>query len=162
YVFPSTAEELMVLRAVVGTNKEDATAHYLLGTLYFSRGLTDSALSEWSQARALNPGIPLLNASYGLALLHEKNDASSAVSALRVGLHSCVANGTLYFGADQALSMLNKPARERVEVLEKYPDMANAPSGLIFELMLNLAESGNFEHADALFRNRFFPREEGG
>src|SRR5262249_54765006 len=75
YVFPSTAEELAVLRSAVGTNKEDATARYLLGTFYFSRGMTDSALSEWSQARKVNLKIPVLNASLGLALLHEKNDA---------------------------------------------------------------------------------------
>ena len=39
YVFPSTAEELAVLSAVVRKKPADATARYLLGTLYFSRGL---------------------------------------------------------------------------------------------------------------------------
>jgi tetratricopeptide (TPR) repeat protein len=96
------------------------------------------------------------------ALLHEKNDADGAVAAFRDGLASDPTNVTVYLGADQALSILNKPARERIEILEKYPEMGNAPSGLIFELILNLAESGDFDRADALFRNRFFPREEGG
>ena len=58
YIFPSTAEELAVLRAVLRTHPSDTTAHYLLGTLYFSRGLTDSALEEWSEARKL--GLSLL------------------------------------------------------------------------------------------------------
>jgi hypothetical protein len=40
--------------------------------------------------------------------------------------------------------------------------MDSAPPGLIFELILNLAEAGNFERATNLFHNRFFPREEGG
>src|SRR5205823_6412895 len=55
YVFPSTAEELTVLLAALRVNPEDASAHYLLGTLYFSRGLTDSALAEWTRARESNP-----------------------------------------------------------------------------------------------------------
>ncbi|MGH9495412.1 MAG: tetratricopeptide repeat protein, partial [Candidatus Sulfotelmatobacter sp.] len=162
YVFPNTAEELTVLRSVVETNQDDGTAHYLLGTFYFSRGMTDSALSEWLQARKENPKIPVLNASLGLALLHERSDADGAIAAFRDGLASDSTNVTVYLGADQALSILNKPAGERVEVLEKYPDMPNAPSGLIFELILNLAESGDFDRAERLFRNRFFPREEGG
>ena len=33
---------------------------------------------------------------------------------------------------------------------------------MIFELILNLAEAGDFERATQLFHDRFFPREEGG
>jgi len=65
-------------------------------------------------------------------------------------------------GMDQSLSLLNRPARERVEALEKYPKMDAAPPALIFELILNLAEAGDFERATELFHNRFFPREESG
>ena len=95
-------------------------------------------------------------------MLHEKHDAGNALSAFREGLESDATNVTVYIGADQALSLLSKPASERVQVLEKYPDLANAPSGLVFELILNLAEAGDFQRAESLFHNRFFPREEGG
>jgi tetratricopeptide (TPR) repeat protein len=162
YVFPSSAEELTVLNAVVRTNPEDATAQYLLGTLQFSRGLTDSALQAWLLSRKSNPQIPILDASLGLALLHEKHDAEQALSAFRDGLQSDATNVTIYLGADQALSLLSKPASERVQVLEKYPNLADATSSLIFELILNLAEAGDFKRAESLFHNRFFPREEGG
>ena len=162
YVFPSSAEELTVLSSVVHTNPEDATAQYLLGTLHFSRGLTDLAIEEWLRSRKSNPQIPVLDASLGLALLHEKHDADRALSAFRDGLQSDATNVTVYLGADQALSLLSKPASERVQVLEKYPNLADAPSSLIFELIFNLAEAGDFQRAESLFRNRFFPREEGG
>jgi tetratricopeptide (TPR) repeat protein len=162
YVFPSSAEELTVLSNVVHTNPQDATAQFLLGTLHFSRGLTDLALEEWLLSHKLNPQIPVLDASLGLALLHEKHDAEHALTAFRDGLRSDPANVTVYLGADQALSLLSKPAIERVRVLEKYPNLADAPSSLIFELILNLVEAGDFQRAESLFRNRFFPREEGG
>jgi tetratricopeptide (TPR) repeat protein len=138
------------------------TAQYRLGTLHFSRGLTDSALEEWLQSRTSNPQIPILDASLGMALLHEKHDAERALSSFRDGLQSDATNVTLYLGADPALSLLSKPASERVQVLEKYPNLSGAPFSLIFELILNLAKAGDFQRAESLFRDRFFPREEGG
>lgn len=162
YVFPSTAEEYTVLRAALRANASDATAHYLLGTFYFSRGLTDSALNEWSQAQKSRSEIPVLSASTGIALLHVKNDPERALAAFRDGLRSDPSNIAIYMGMDQALSLLARPAGERIKALEKYPRLDVAPTGLIFELILNLAEAGDFERANNLFQNRFFAREEGG
>jgi tetratricopeptide (TPR) repeat protein len=162
YVFPSTAEELTVLRAALHAHPSDVTAHYLLGTFYFSRGLTDRALDEWSKAREVGPEPPVLDASMGTALLHIKDDPERALSTFRDGLRSDPANIAIYLGIDQTLSLLNRPARERVEALEKYPQLDAAPPSLIFELILNLAEAGDFDRATKLFHNRFFPREEGG
>jgi len=162
FIFPSTAEELSVLKAALQSNSSDTTAHYLLGTLYFSRGLTDHALEEWAEARKIGPEPPVLNASMGLALLHIKNDPERALSAFQDGLTSDPTNIAIYLGMDQALSLLNRPPHERVEVLEKYPQLNNAPPALIFELILNLAEARDFESATRLFHDRFFPREEGG
>jgi tetratricopeptide (TPR) repeat protein len=162
YVFPSRATDLEVLRAALRVNSEDATAHYLLGTLYFSRGLTEQALAEWEQARKINPLIPVLHASLGRALLHAKDNPEQALAVFQEGLHSDQQNVELYTGMDQALSILARPPKDRVQALESYPDRATMPSKLVYELILNLAESGEFDKAVALFHDRFFPREEGG
>ena len=95
-------------------------------------------------------------------MLQIKNDPERALSAFQDGLRSDPTNIAIYMGMDQSLSLLNRPARERVEALEKYPKMDAAPPALIFELILNLAEAGDFERATELFHNRFFPREESG
>ena len=162
YVFPSRAEDLEVLSTVLNTNPQDASAHYLLGTLYFSKGITDQALTEWDEARKLNPHIPVLHASLGRALLHAKNDPDQSLQVFQEGLRTNPKNVTLYTGIDQALSILRHPPQERVAALEQYPDRANMPTSIVYELILNLAESGEFEKAAALFHNRFFQREEGG
>jgi len=162
YVFPSRAEDLQVLTAALNSNAQDASAHYLLGTLYFSKGVTDRALAEWDQARKLNPQIRVLHASLGRALLHGKNDPEQALRVFQEGLHNDPQNLALYTGIDQAMSILQHPAKERVAALERYPDLANMPTSLVYELILNLAEAGEFEKAAALFHNRFFQREEGG
>lgn len=162
YVFPNRAEDVEVLSAALRTNPQDASAHYLLGTFYFSLGLTDQALDQWAQARKFNPQIPVLHASMGRALLRVKNDPQQALAVFQEGLRSDPANMELYIGLDQALSILGRPARERVAALESYPDRANMPSDLVYELILNLTEAGDYDGAAALFHNRFFQREEGG
>jgi tetratricopeptide (TPR) repeat protein len=91
-----------------------------------------------------------------------KNDPERALSSFQSGLESDPNNIAIYMGMDQALSLLKRPSSERVKALERYPKMQTAPPGLIFELILNLAEAGDFERATSLFHNRFFPREEGG
>ena len=162
YIFPSRAEDLVVLETAAEAAPGDATARYLLGTLYFSRGFTDRALREWKRASELNPSIPVLDASLGSALLQIKDDPESALTAFRNGIDHDSGNEAVYLGADQALSILGHPSSERIEVLEHYPDRASMPTDLVFELALNLAESGEFERAASLFHNRFFPRQEGG
>jgi tetratricopeptide (TPR) repeat protein len=162
YVFPNRPEDLEVLRTAARLNSQDANAHYLLGTLNFSRGLTREALSEWEQARTLNPQIPVLHASLGRALLREEDDPEKALSVFEEGLRADPSNIELYTGMDQALSILRRPPQERVAALERYPDHVHRPSNLVYELILNLVEAGEFEKAEALFHNRFFAREEGG
>ena len=162
YVFPSRAEELEVLKVALKSNPEDSHAHYLLGTLYFSRGITDEALNQWALARKINPKIPVLHASMGRALLHVRNDPKQALEVFQEGLTVDPANVELYTGMDQALSILGRPPQDRVAALQRYPDQAAMPSKLIYELILNLAEAGRYQDAIALFHNRFFQREEGG
>jgi len=162
YIFPSSSEDMLVLRAALGANVNDANAHYLLGTLYFSKGMTDQALAEWKRAQALKAKLPVLDASVGIALLHEADDFQGALTAFERGIQNDPQNEAVYAGADQALSILKRPSAERVKDLEAYPDQKNMPAELVYELALNLAEAGDFERATSLFRDRFFAREEGG
>lgn len=162
YVFPSRAEDLQILTAALKSNPQDASAHYLLGTLYFSKGIADQALDEWEQARKMNPQIPVLHASLGRALLHVKKKPEQALEVFKEGLKADPSNVELYTGMDQALSILQRPSQERVAALESYPDLAHMPTALVYELILNLTEAGEFDKADSLFHNRFFQRAEGG
>src|ERR1700687_2075240 len=162
YIFPSTVEDLLALKAAIRTNEKDATAHYLLGTWYFAREKTDEALKEWQQARKLNPQIPVLEASLGLALLHKKRDFAGALNAFQEGIKNDPLNVVNYAGSVTAMTLLAKPAAERVKTLERFPDLDRMPTSLVYELALNRAEAGNYSGALDLFRNRFFGSEEGG
>jgi tetratricopeptide (TPR) repeat protein len=162
YAFPDGAMTLAVLEAAVKANPSDATAHYLLGDLRLTSGLADQAIAEWNTARKINPKIPVLDASLGRTLLRIKNDPQAAMEAFRAGLGPDPGNLELYAGLETTLSMLGKPAGERIAALERYPDAAHMPTSLAYDLALSYAEAGNFEKARGMFANRFFAREEGG
>lgn len=162
YVFPSTLEDKLALEAALRSNPNDPTAHYLLGTWFFARAKTFDALREWEAARRQDPKIPALQASIGLALLHEKRDFDAASKAFDEGIQYDPRNIVNYSGNVAAMSLTGKSAADRVKALERYPDLKQMPTPLVYELALSRAEAGNYDRAVALFHERFFGREEGG
>jgi tetratricopeptide (TPR) repeat protein len=160
YVFPNGAQTLAVLQAALRANPKDATAHYLMGNMRMASGLVDQAIAEWQTAQRINPAIPVLHASLGRTLLDIRHDAEAALAAFRAGVAADPRNLLVYTGADDAMSILGKPAAERVAVLERFP--GDLPTSLVYELAVSYAEARRFDKAEALFRNRYFAREEGG
>ena len=162
YVFPNRPESSVVLRRALEANPQDATAHFLLGSLFLSSGLAEDAIREWQAARGLNKELPVLHRNLGRTLLQVKGDIPGALAVFREGMASDPWNVDLYQGADQALSLLGRPAEERVAALERFPDRARLPPELLQRLALALAEQGRAQEGEALLAGRFFPREEWG
>jgi tetratricopeptide (TPR) repeat protein len=161
-IFPSRAEDLEVLHDVLRANPDDMTAHYLLGTQYFARGLTNEALAEWDEVRQAKVPIPVLHADIGRALLRVKHDPTGALQVFREGLTVDPLNLQLYQGLDESLSLMGRPAKELAVSLEHYPDQPHMPAEMVYALALARAEAHEFDGAVALFHDRFFAREEGG
>ncbi|MGE5127580.1 MAG: DUF5107 domain-containing protein, partial [Betaproteobacteria bacterium] len=162
YVFPSRAESLPVLERAVTVNPNDATAHFLLGSLYLTGGMSDRALAEWETTLRLDPKRPVLHRNLGLTLLYSGGSLDRARAVLTQGLDADPGNPQVYLALDQVLELLGRPAGERAAALRRYPDPAGMPSALVFKLALVLADQARFDEAEALFRGRFFPREEFG
>jgi hypothetical protein len=68
----------------------------------------------------------------------------------------------LYLGAEQAMSLLGRPAEERVALFRRFPDQRTLPPELRQRLALALAETGHAGDAEAMLAGGFFPREEWG
>jgi tetratricopeptide (TPR) repeat protein len=162
YVFPSRAESFPVFRAALEANPADATARYLLGSLYLSGGMAEAAQREWEQARRLDRRLPVLHRNLGLTLLHVRRDPKAALDVFLEGMDADPTNLDLYFGADQTMSILGRPAAERIAALSRYPDRATMPVSLAQKLALALAEGGRADEGERLFAGRFFAREEAG
>ena len=161
YVFPNRAESLPVLRRALETNPADATAHFLLGSLYLSGGMSDQALVQWDEARRLDSRLPVLHRNMGLALI-ARGEYERAREVLTEGMSADPKNVQVYLALDQVLGLLGRPAEERARALESHPEPNALPPTLVFKLMLARVEAGRFEEAESLFHGRFFPREEFG
>ncbi len=162
YVFPHRPDTLGVLRAAIEANADDATAHFLLGSLYLSGGMSDAAMREWETTRRLNPAVPTLHRNMGYTVLAMDGDAEKAIALFQEGTRVDASNVGVYYGLDTAMTKAHRSAGDRADALLSYPDQKAAPATLIYKLALALAEAGRFDEADALFPGRFFPRAEGG
>jgi tetratricopeptide (TPR) repeat protein len=162
YVFPNRAETLDVLLHAIAHDPADATAHFLLGSVYLSGGMMDQAMEAWETARELNPRIPVLHRNMGYTLLHAGASPERAIALFSEGTRVDERNVGLYFGLDQAMTRAGRSPGERADAMLAYPDLASMPASLVYQLARTLADAARFEEAENLFRERFFPREEGG
>jgi tetratricopeptide (TPR) repeat protein len=108
YVFPSRPASLAVLQAALSKNPADATAHSLLGSLYFSFRMVDEAIGEWQKARAPRPDLPALARNLGRALLELKKDIPGAITVLQEGLKVDPANQEIQSALQTALAQMKK------------------------------------------------------
>jgi tetratricopeptide (TPR) repeat protein len=161
YVFPNEPDEIVVLRAALAANPNDASAHFLLGSLWFSKGIVDPALEEWKRAESLNPKIPSLQASLGRALLEVKKQPAEAASEFQRGLQAEPGNAALYLGLDHAMREMGRTASQRADMMKAFPDPANMPADLVRALVDALRESHRDAEANAVLAHRFIPRKEG-
>jgi predicted Zn-dependent protease len=161
YIFPSEPDEITVLHAALAVNASDAFAHFLLGTLFFSKGIVDPALQEWKLAESLNPKIPSLQASMGRVLLEVKKQPGEAAAEFQRGLQMEPGNAALYLGLNQAMQQAGKTPGQRAEMMKRFPDAANMPEPLVRALVEALRETGRNDEANAVLAHRFLPRKEG-
>lgn len=161
YVFPNEAESFAVLRAALAANAQDASAHFLLGALLFSKGIVDPAIEEWRRAEALNPKIPALQLSLGRALLEIKKQPAEAVAELQRGLAAEPMNSALYIELDQAMGQTGKSASQCAEMMKSFPEPALMSSDLVRALVERLRQANRIAEANALVAQHAFARKEG-
>ena len=165
-VFPSSEMDRVVLEAALAANASDATAHLLLGAQLFSKGMSDAGMAHWATAKQLAPHLQGVDVDMGDASLRLKNDPQRALESFREGVRNDAENPEVYAGLDEAMSLTGASAVERAAMLSQYPSAdapdSKMPADLVYQLALTRAEAMQFEPALALFKNRFFPSEEGG
>ena len=162
YVFPKRTMTFAVLRDALSHDPDDATAHFLLGSLHLAGGRADSAMAHWERARQLNPTIPTLHRNMGRTVLASGGPPALAAALFSAGRAVDPDNVDLYFGLDEALAQLGSSTGERADSILTYPDRGAMPAKLVYHVARLLAAAARFDEADALFLDRFFPSEEGG
>jgi tetratricopeptide (TPR) repeat protein len=162
YVFPNRPESFDVLHRAIEVSPEDATAHFLLGSLYLAGGMSKQALQEWETTRGIKPAIPTLHRNMGYTMLKSGESPERTIEIFREGMQHDSHNVDLYLGLEEAMEKAGQPASERARALQGFPELQTAPAVLVFRLVHLLSDAGEFDEAEKQLSNRFFPREEGG
>src|SRR5258708_9686451 len=162
YVFPNRPESFAVLHHAVEVNPSDATAHFLLGSLYLSGGMSKQALQEWETTRGIKPVIPTLHRDMGYTILKSGESPERAIELFREGMKYDPHNVDLYLGLEEAVERAGQPVSERARALQSFQELQSAPAVLVFRLVRLLGDAGEFDEAEKQLVDRFFPREEGG
>jgi tetratricopeptide (TPR) repeat protein len=162
YVFPNRPSSYAVLRAALRASPDDATASFLLGSLYLASGLTEPAAVAWQRVRRLQPSIPTLHRNLGFLLLAGTPNYAEARAVLEEGITHDRENVEVYAALDGVLSAVDASAADRVTAIRRFGALERMPSLLVFKLALALAEAGDAAAGEQVFHGRFFPREEGG
>ena len=162
YVFPNRPESFAVLQRAIEVNPNDATALFLLGSLYLSGSMSEQALREWETTRGIKPAIPTLHRNMGYTMLKSGESPERAMELFREGVQYDSRNVDLYLGLEEAMEKAGRAARERARALQSFPELQSAPAVLVFRLVRLLGDAGDFDEAEKQLANRFFPREEGG
>jgi tetratricopeptide (TPR) repeat protein len=161
YVFPNAADTFPVLRAALASNPSDASAHFLLGAMLFSKGIVDPAFAEWKIAESLNPKIPSLQTSMGRALLEIKKQPAEAMAIFQRGLQVDAANQELYLELNEVMRQMGRSASQRADMMKSFPNATDVPADLLRALVVTLREAGRNAEANAVLARQFVPRKEG-
>src|SRR5437868_4708827 len=120
YVFPNRPESFAVLHRALEINPDDATAHFLLGSLYLSGAMTGPAIKEWETARKLKPSIPTLHRNMGYAVLQSGESPDRAIELFREGMKYDPDNVDLYLGLEESIEKAGCPARDRAQARQSF------------------------------------------
>ena len=101
----------------LAVNPDDAAAHYLLGTLLFSKGMADAGVAEWTEAKQLAPHLRVIDVDMGDFFLRLKGDPQRALVSFREAMKNDPDNAEAYVGLDEAMSLTGDPATERAGLL---------------------------------------------
>jgi tetratricopeptide (TPR) repeat protein len=127
---PDSYAKEILLHCQKAVKQQDANelAHYLLASIYYSKGLADEAVKEYQKTLSLNPSKYEASASLG-RLYFDKGNYSDALNFFQLSLRTHQEQpATLYFLAltQEKLTNRDDAIKSLNEVLELNPDYYQA------------------------------------
>ncbi|MCD8380332.1 MAG: DUF5107 domain-containing protein [Lachnospiraceae bacterium] len=162
YCFPVRLHDILALSFAIEQNPADASAHYLLGNLYYDKGRWKKALALWQEAEALDSENAIVHRNLALLYFNKKKDPKLAQGQMQKALAAAPDDARIFFEADQLDRQMNRPFLERLKNMEKHRALLISRDDLYTEYITLLNCAGEYEKAlDAMLTHRFHPWEGG-
>ena len=160
--FPNRLEDILALQRVIGLDRKDAQAPYLLGCLFYDKRQYDEAIRLWEQSAEINPRFPTVWRNLALAAYNKQNDKQKAVTLMERAFHLDESDSRILMELDQLYKVMQRPHSERLTFLQQYPDLIAQRDDLLLEEITLLNQMGRYEEAmTKLDAHKFHPWEGG-
>ena len=162
YCFPSRLEEMVVLERAISANPEDAHAPYFLGNLLYDRRRHEDAISQWEASAQREPRFATVWRNLGIAYFNVCHEQAKALDAFDRAHSVDADDARILYERDQLWRRVGKSPEERLETLQRRPDLTFLRDDLAVEFATLLNQTGKPEKALHLLTSRIFQPWEGG
>ena len=160
--FPNRLEDIGVLKTAMEMNPEDARAPYYLGCLYYDKRQYDLAIENWELAAERDPAFPTVWRNLALARFNKQNKQEEALDYMEKAFRLDESDSRILMELDQLYKRLHCPHQERLDFLQKYPELIRQRDDLVLEEITLLNQLGRYEEAMQKLDARQFHPWEGG
>ncbi len=160
--FPNRLEAVVALEKAKIQNPAGAKAPYYLGCLYYDKRQYDLAIENWELSAKLNPRFPTVWRNLALVRFNKQNKPEEAVAYMEKAFYLDETDARVLMELDQLYKRMQKPHQERLDFLQKYPQMIAQRDDLVLEEITLLNQLGRYEEAMHLLDARQFHPWEGG
>ena len=162
YCFPNRLEAILALNKALEVNPKDAKANYYLGTLYYGARQYDVARRHWLRSSELDPAFPTVWRNLALDEYNKEHNVEEAVEDMEKAFNLDKTDARILMELDQLYKCLGYNHQQRLDNLEKYPELIAQRDNLLLEEITLLNLTGRFEEAkQKLDAHKFHPWEGG-
>jgi tetratricopeptide (TPR) repeat protein len=162
YCFPNQTEAVVVLEWAKKQNASDSKAPYYLGNFWYNARQYDDAVLNWELSVKLDDQFPTVHRNLALAYFNKQNDSAKALTRLEKAFALDKTDSRILMELDQLYKRLSFSPEERLQKLEKLPELVNFRDDLYLERVTLLNQLCQFEKAFDLISARKFHPWEGG
>jgi tetratricopeptide (TPR) repeat protein len=162
YCFPNQTEAVVVLEWAKKQNSSDSKAPYYLGNFWYNARQYDEAVANWELSASLDDEFPTVHRNLALAYFNKQNQPQKALSELEKAFALDETDSRILMELDQLYKRFNFSQEERLQKLEKYPELVDFRDDLYLERATLYNAIGQFEKAFELIMSRKFHPWEGG
>jgi tetratricopeptide (TPR) repeat protein len=161
-VFPNKIEEVLILQAALSLNPADAKAHYYLGNFWYDKRQYAEAVANWEKSIELDNRFPTVFRNLSLAAYNKLGEKDQAVKYMQTAFSLDPTDSRVLMELDQLYKITARPFGERLNLLEKYPDLVEERDDLYLERITLYNNLQQYEKAKELLAARKFHPWEGG
>ena len=158
--FPNRLEDVLVLSAAKSGWR--AKAPYYLGCLYYDKRQYDLAIENWELSARLAPTFPTVWRNLALGRFNKQGRQDEALVCMERAFHLDETDARMLMELDQLYKRLHHPHQDRLNFLQKYPQLIAQRDDLVLEEITLLNQLGRYEEAmKKLDSHKFHPWEGG-